>query len=131
MPAARPRAAWLVVPQIAGMFVLTNLGWLLFRETELSAIVRDLRLSPFAASALDRDAGLYLFLLAFVYSIPLWAQSIWIEVDRGAPEKTERAVPAAAGWPRMLLQGAACGIAFAAILIFRSRTSLDFIYFQF
>jgi hypothetical protein len=29
------------------------------------------------------------------------------------------------------VQGAACGLAFAAILIFRSRTSLDFIYFQF
>ena len=26
---------WFVVPQIVLMFVLTNLGWLLFRETEL------------------------------------------------------------------------------------------------
>ncbi len=130
-PAARPRAAWLVVPQIAGMFVLTNLGWLLFRETELSAIVRDLRLSPFAASALDRQAGLYLFLLAVVYSIPLWVQSIWVEMHRGAAGEREHAAPAARRWPRLLLQGAACGVAFAAILIFRSRTSLDFIYFQF
>ena len=29
------------------------------------------------------------------------------------------------------MQGAACGLAFAAILVLRSRTSLDFIYFQF
>ena len=56
---------WLLVPQIAGMFVLTNIGWLLFRETELSAIVRDLTLSPFGVSDLDRQTGLYLFLLAF------------------------------------------------------------------
>ena len=51
--------------QIAGMFVLTLIGWLLFRETELSAIVRDLTLSPFAAPA-SWTAGpaLYLFLLA-------------------------------------------------------------------
>jgi hypothetical protein len=26
--------AWLAVPQIAGMFVLTMIGWLLFRETD-------------------------------------------------------------------------------------------------
>ena len=39
------------------MFVLTNIGWLLFRETELSAIVRDLTLSPFGVSELDRRPG--------------------------------------------------------------------------
>jgi alginate O-acetyltransferase complex protein AlgI len=130
-PASRPRAAWLVVPQIAGMFVLTNIGWLLFRETELSAIVRDLSLSPFAASTLDQQAALYLSLLAFIYSIPLWAQSIWVEVHRGAAGEREHVAEAASRWPRLLLQGAACGVAFAGILIFRSRTSLDFIYFQF
>jgi alginate O-acetyltransferase complex protein AlgI len=125
-----PPAAWRVVPQIAGMFVLTLIGWLLFRETELDAIVRDLRLSPFGVSELDRQTGLYLFLLAFLYSIPLWVQSAWVEVHRGerrAPD-VERALPA---WPTLALQGLACGVAFAAILVLRSRTSLDFIYFQF
>jgi hypothetical protein len=29
------------------------------------------------------------------------------------------------------LQGVACGLAFAAILVLRSHASLDFIYFQF
>ena len=36
-----------------------------------------------------------------------------------------------ASWPRLVLQGVACGLALAAILVLRSRTSLDFIYFQF
>jgi D-alanyl-lipoteichoic acid acyltransferase DltB (MBOAT superfamily) len=110
--------------QIAGMFVLTNIGWLLFRETELRAVARDLALSPWASSALDRQTGLYLFLLALTYSLPLWAQSLWVE----AKGKHDAAND---GWPRVVLQGVACGLAFAAILIFRSRTSLDFIYFQF
>jgi hypothetical protein len=35
------------------------------------------------------------------------------------------------GWPRAAVQGVACGLAFAAILLLRSRASLDFIYFQF
>jgi D-alanyl-lipoteichoic acid acyltransferase DltB (MBOAT superfamily) len=128
---ATPRTPlWRALPQIAGMFVLTLIGWLLFRETELSAIVRDLRLSPFGVSDLDRQTGLYLFLLAFIYSIPLWVQSVWVETHRDA----RAAVPAdrpLPQWSTLALQGVACGLAFAAILVLRSRTSLDFIYFQF
>ena len=110
--------------QTAGMFVLTLVGWLLFRETELSAIVRDLRLSPFHSSAFERQAGLYLFLLAFGYSLPLWIQSIWVEMHRDQPE-------APATWETATLRAVACGAAFATILVIRSKTSLDFIYFQF
>ena len=71
------------------MFVLTLVGWLLFRETELSAIVRDLRLAPWNSSPFERQAGLYLFLLAFGYSIPLWAQSVWVELHRGVPRTAD------------------------------------------
>jgi hypothetical protein len=35
------------------------------------------------------------------------------------------------GWGRLIAQGVACGVAFAAVLVLRSRTSLDIIYFQF
>jgi hypothetical protein len=119
------------VPQIAGMFLLTLVGWLLFRETELSAVVRDLRLSPFGVSELDRQTGAYLFLLAFLYSIPLWIQSAWVELQRAGVSAPGAQPPELAPWPRMALQGLACGLALAAILVFRSRTSLDFIYFQF
>ncbi len=45
-------------------------------ETELAAIVRDLRLSPFGVSELDRQTGTHLFLLALGYSVPLWIQSL-------------------------------------------------------
>ena len=113
-----------VALQVLGMFALTLVGWLLFRETDLHAIVRDLTLSPWRSSAFDRQAGLYLFLLAFGYSIPLWAQSLWVDTHRG--EQAERA-----GWSLAFVRAAACGVAFAAILALRSRTTLDFIYFQF
>jgi D-alanyl-lipoteichoic acid acyltransferase DltB (MBOAT superfamily) len=116
-------APFATLARIVGMFVLTCIGWLLFRETQLGAIVRDLKLSPFSASALDRQAGLYLFLLALMYSTPLWIHSIAAESGAGSKEPVR--------WPRLVLQGAACGLAFGAILLIRSRTSLDFIYFQF
>jgi len=122
---------WVLLPQIAAMFVLTNIGWLLFRETELAAIVRDLRLSPFGVSELDRQTGLYLFLLAFLYSVPLWIQSLWAETASANEAASDPERAALAPMPRLVLQGVACGLALAAILVLRSRTSLDFIYFQF
>jgi alginate O-acetyltransferase complex protein AlgI len=124
-PLVLPAAVLPVVTaaRIAGMFLLTCVGWLLFRETQLAAIVRDLQLSPFAASALDRSTGLYLFLLGLLYSVPLWIHDIAAESGTSAEQPVRR--------PRLLLQGAACGLAFGAILVMRSRTSLDFIYFQF
>jgi alginate O-acetyltransferase complex protein AlgI len=127
---ARVTSHWLTVAQIATMFVLTNIGWLLFRETSLAAIAHDLTLSPFKGSALDRQAAEYLFILAFLYSMPLWIQSLWVELHRG--ETDGAGLPTAQrAWARLAFQGAACGLAFAAILVLRSRTSLDFIYFQF
>ena len=128
---ARQFGRWLLVPQILGMFALTNIGWLLFRETELSAIVRDLTLSPFGVSDLDRQTALYLFLLAFAYSVPLWLQSVWVEISQGSTDVEPSTSGAFASWPRLVFQGVACGLALAAILVLRSRTSLDFIYFQF
>jgi len=117
--------------RIVGMFALTLIGWLLFRETDLHAIARDLALSPWRSTTLDRQAGLYLFLLALGYSVPLWVQSVWVESQRSR-ERTEgtMARPSEA-WGAAILRAVACGAAFTAILALRSRTSLDFIYFQF
>ena len=127
-PAPRvSRVSYRAVLQIPVMFALTLVGWLLFRETELSAIVRDLKLMPWHSSAFERQAGLYLFLLAFGYSVPLWAQSVWVELHRGKIPSDEPE----AGWGIAVLKAVACGAAFTAILVLRSRTSLDFIYFQF
>ena len=126
---AEARPLWRLVPQILGMFVLTNIGWLIFRETEVSAIFRDLTLSPFGVADIDRQVGVYLFLLALLYSLPLWIQSLWVEVSRASSSSSDRAF--VLSWPRVALQGAACGLALVAILLLRSRTSLDFIYFQF
>lgn len=122
---------WLVVPQIAGMFLLTNIGWLLFRETSLAAIIRDLSLSPWGGTALDRQTAAYLFILSIVYSLPLWIQSFWVELHRAPVDSHEPVIGPHTPWPRLALQAIGCGLAFAAILVLRSRTSLDFIYFHF
>ncbi len=122
---------WLRPLQIAGMFVLTNIGWLIFRETESAALLRDFSLTPADTSALDWQAGSYLFLFSLLYSIPLWVQSVWVEAGgpnlvaaMDAPEDRPR-------WGRVLVQVLLVGALFTAILTLRSLTTLDFIYFQF
>jgi D-alanyl-lipoteichoic acid acyltransferase DltB (MBOAT superfamily) len=129
MTAATPW--WRVAVQIAAMFLLTNVGWLLFRETSLAAIARDLTLSPFGGKAIDRQAAEYLFILAFLYSVPLWLQSAWVEFGRSRVVDVKLPFLPRSPWPALAFQAAACGFALAVILVLRSRTSLDFIYFQF
>lgn len=134
----RPAHRLLAPARVAGMFLLTLAGWLLFRETDLSALLRDLTLSPFAGTPLGRQTGAYLLMLALAYSLPLWAQSLWstfrgtdlapsLAADRQAvPETLARPAPAL-----VFSQACLCGLLFTAILVLRSRTALDFIYFRF
>ena len=122
---------WLSPLQIAGMFLLTNLGWLFFRETDLAQLVRHLGLSPFQSTVLGRHTGAYLFFLALLYSVPLWIQSLWAEFggrDLVAAMAGEEERPVV--WA-VAVQALLAGLLFAGILVLRSTTSLDFIYFRF
>jgi D-alanyl-lipoteichoic acid acyltransferase DltB (MBOAT superfamily) len=121
--------AWLVPVRVAGTFALVLVGWLFFRETDTHMLLRDLALAPWDSTYGDRQIGLYLFLLALMYSTPLWIESLWTVYVR------PRVAP---GWlapsnrpMRVALEAALAGLAFALILVLRSRQSLDFIYFQF
>jgi alginate O-acetyltransferase complex protein AlgI len=116
--------------QIVAMFVLVNIGWLLFRETNLGFLVRDLALAPRAATPFDRQAGGYLFLLAGLYSLPLWAHSVWEEyLGPYLRARRPAAADTSAAW--LVSQTVVAGLLFATLLVFRSRQSLDFIYFRF
>ena len=122
---------WLAPLQIAGMFLLTSLGWLFFRETEFAALVRDLQLSPSQATVLGTQTAVYLFGLAAIYSAPLWIHSLWVAA--GGPDLVgamlqEETRPHLG---RVAAQAGLAGLLFAGVLVLRSLTTLDFIYFQF
>jgi D-alanyl-lipoteichoic acid acyltransferase DltB (MBOAT superfamily) len=122
---------WLAPLQVAGMFVLTNLGWLFFRETDLAQLVRHLGLSPFESSVLGRQTGAYLFFLAWLYSMPLWIQSVWAEFGgRDFTAAMTRREDGLEAWT-VAVQALLAGLLFAGILVLHSTTSLDFIYFRF
>ena len=128
-PIVPARGWWLF--RVAGMFALTSVGWLIFRETELNQLWRDLRLSPVASTALGRDAGLYLFLLAGLYSLPLWIHDLWAEFGGPSLVTAVDAEEAEVHWRRVAMQAVMCGLMMASILTLRSQTTLDFIYFSF
>jgi alginate O-acetyltransferase complex protein AlgI len=122
---------WLRPLQVVAMFVLTCIGWLIFRETELDQLIADFALTPSASSAIERSTGLYLFLLALLYSVPLWVHDLWVELGgfdlTASIDRPEPGTP----WVRAVAQAVACGALFAVILTLRSQTALNFIYFAF
>jgi D-alanyl-lipoteichoic acid acyltransferase DltB (MBOAT superfamily) len=120
MPRGLRAALW--PARVAATFVLMLLGWLLFRETDATFLWRDLTLSPWAPRT-EYEMGAYLFLLAALYSLPLWIHNLWAEWRADRP--LERS------WPSVTFRAAGAGVALAIILVFRSRQSLDFIYFHF
>jgi hypothetical protein len=128
---AKREGGWLRPLQMLAMFALSSVGWLIFRETELSQLWRDLRLSPVTSSALGRDAGLYLFLLAGWYSLPLWIHDLWAEFGGPSLVTAVDAEEAEVHWRRVAMQAVMCGLMMASILTLRSQTTLDFIYFSF
>ena len=129
----KERRGWgrlVTAAQIAAMFVLTNIGWLMFRETNLHYLVKWFTLSPWASSPPEREAALYLFAVTTLYSVPLWIHSAFVTWSPAINARLERwggrGVYAWAG-----AQAAATATMGLVILLLRSRTSLDFIYFQF
>jgi D-alanyl-lipoteichoic acid acyltransferase DltB (MBOAT superfamily) len=129
--AGRARSdAWAVLEplQVGAMFALACIGWLMFRETDIHMLIRDLSLSPWHTTSADREVGRYLFVLTMIYAWPLWAHDIWSVYV--APSLRLRDDDADLSW-RAIGQAVLAGLALAAILVFRSQQSLDFIYFKF
>lgn len=119
------RIPWVV--KVAITFVITCAGWLLFRERNLHQIALDITQSPFAAPIAHWQIGIYLMSLVLFYAAPLvihmvvagiiaprWHFPNWFP-DTG----------------RFALETSIAVYLFCGILVARSVTSADFIYFQF
>ena len=62
--------------------------------------------------------------------MPLWVHGIWALYGRPWLDRS-RAAPVTRTEAWAIGEAVLAGLAFAVILVFRSRQSLDFIYFQF
>jgi alginate O-acetyltransferase complex protein AlgI len=108
------------------MFVLTNIGWLLFRETDLAQLGRDLATAPAGATPLEWQAALYFVCLVLIYSLPLIVHMCLDRVQARA-----KGGFAAAGFDSLAVRSITSMALFGGILLLRAASSADFIYFQF
>ncbi|MBF0261823.1 MAG: MBOAT family protein [Magnetococcales bacterium] len=114
---------WMRPFQILLMFSLANVGFLLFRESEMDYILRHLTLSPLAATGeLQWRAACFLFGQALFFSLPLWIHTAYAHMGH-------RLIPAES-WFRTFLQVMVSAAMFLAILVARGDSE-EFIYFQF
>ena len=113
---------WLRPFQILLMFVLTHLGYIIFREWELAYTWRNLTFSPFEGSELQMQTALFLFGQTLFYALPLWGHTLLAYV-RDRFFVGDR-------WQVTAFQTLASLVMFLSILVFRGD-SVDFIYFQF
>lgn len=110
-------------------YLLTTFGWLLFRETNIGYLRRALSLTPWTSTALQRQVGAYIFLAALMYSVPLWIESATSEWQ--GVSSIESSVGTDPSSRQVYQQAALAALLLSGLLLLRSRTSMDFIYFQF
>jgi alginate O-acetyltransferase complex protein AlgI len=125
LPATLWEIPGVALVQVVLMFAVTNVGWLLFRETDFHYLMQDLALSPWTAPALDWEAAGYFVCLVCMYAAPL-AAHYFLDRENGFKGKFK---PIASG--SLALRAAAAAAMFFAILVLRTANSGDFIYFKF
>ncbi len=109
-------------------FILVHIGWLMFRENSVDHLLRHLSLNPFTADATQWRMGLFFAAQTFIYAFPLYlhpAVDRWL--DRHAAAQSEH-------FPGWRWTWACLGMAAAlylGLILLRSPSSSDFIYFQF
>ncbi len=117
------RVRWLGPLRVLVMFGLVNVGWLMFRETDVHQLLRDLALRPGSDSPAQLMAAGHFLGLIGLFSLPLLGDSL-LYLSRAY----ERA-RATLSWA--LLEGLTAAMLLAAIVFFYSDIPGDFIYFQF
>ena len=106
-------------------FVLMHLGWLLFREHDISMLLTDLSLSPWQSSAAEWRMGVYFAAEALQYGFPLLVLQPLLQ------HWQPWLLPSRDGWLLTCLQGLAAAACIYGIVSLRCEVGSDFIYFQF
>jgi D-alanyl-lipoteichoic acid acyltransferase DltB (MBOAT superfamily) len=111
---------WGAVPRWIVFFSLTNVGWLIFRERDLSQLLFDLTLTPTHTTPLQTEAAAYLLAWILVYSLPLIVHAA-----------LDALLPRSDGKKHAWLQDAAAAACMLGIWVLHAEETADFIYFQF
>jgi D-alanyl-lipoteichoic acid acyltransferase DltB (MBOAT superfamily) len=114
------RTRWLLAPRVVLFFALTNVGWLMFRETDISQLLADLTLTP-VSSPRELMAAAYFLGLVSIGALPLVVDTVLSRARVQALLDTHPLIAES-----VAVVGLGVGMA-----CFHSVTPGDFIYFQF
>jgi alginate O-acetyltransferase complex protein AlgI len=117
------RVSWLSVPRWLVFFALTNLGWLIFRETDIHQLLADLTPSKLPDSDAQRMAAGHLLGVLLAYSSPLILDTA---LYLGGVYQRARA-----SLPWLLTEAGALSALVLAASFLHSEVPSEFIYFQF
>jgi D-alanyl-lipoteichoic acid acyltransferase DltB (MBOAT superfamily) len=112
--------------KILGTFVLINIGWLMFRETDIHTLLRYFQLTPWSSTAEDTLAAGYLFSLTLLYALPIFFHGLLYFHDkksRGLQDEYAKSL--------LLLRPVLASLLLVGVLTLRSPEPATFIYFQF
>ena len=107
-------------------FFLTNIGWMIFREQDLTYLIKYFSVFQSGSSHLNLAIAIYLMVTLLLYSLPLVITSTYLfitenkKIDITYSENT-----------LLSLKIFFSLVLFISIIMFRSSTAVDFIYFQF
>ena len=121
----------LALVQIALTWVFMMGGWLFFRETNPEFLAHFLNLGPGASVEGEAAVGLHLFMLAATWGLPLFVDDLWALARERGVRPVAWLETQVTGLRLVGVQALSVGAMLALVLVLRSRTSLDFIYFQF
>lgn len=113
----------LLVPRVVVFFILTNVGWLIFRETELSQLLFDLSMTPWHNTSEQLVAAAFLLPRVLMFGLPLALHAAF-EARFGDGVAARRA-------PHVAALHIVIAICLLGILAFHSEVQSEFIYFQF
>lgn len=115
-----------LVLKILMTFALVNVGWLMFRETNINTLFSYFQLSPWSATAEDNEIAGYLFCLTLLYSLPIFLHGLlyfWDKQKRGSQNDYAQSL--------LLFRPLLAAFLLLGILSLRSPEPATFIYFQF
>ena len=117
------KAPLLTLPRIAVFFVLTNIGWLIFRETSLLRLATDLSLNPLDNSKDQLSAAGYFLGHTLLYALPLGVHTALVSL------KVDTLLRKRRGYA--IFESALAALLVAVSVLLHSTAKSDFIYFQF
>lgn len=106
------------------MFMLTCVGWLIFRETDLGHLVKYFTLSPFAVKGPQFAVASHLLVVTLLYSAPIWIHMYAARTPEASNGSSITSLIRSHPFE-------VCCVLFLGILTLRSPTTANFIYFQF